>query len=148
MHNNAIYRAFLLTIMLVTFWYSGVAVYRYYNYARLTAQTQLTSSVWKVHEVAEDEFYLEAFYTFSTGQKTYEGSTSWPGEFYRNSWGAEKDIPYFQKHRRVVWFSPSNPHHSSLQKKFPLKESVSAILLWGLLFYFIWIGFYVSKFKV
>lgn len=147
MHSNVIYRAFLLAASFVTLWYSGNAFYKYYNYSRLTAQTTLSSSNWHIHEVAEDEFYLEANYTFSNNQKIYAGQTSWPREFYRNQWAAEKDIPYFQKHRNIVWFNPANPHHSSLQKSFPLKECISAALLWGLLLYFIWIGFYVNKFK-
>ncbi|MBA3815852.1 MAG: DUF3592 domain-containing protein [Parachlamydiaceae bacterium] len=147
MHKNTIYRAFLLAVILVTLWYSGIAIYRYYNYGRLTAQASLTSSEWQIQEVAEDEFYLEATYKFSVRQQVYAGRTSWPREFYRNRWAAEKDIPYVQKHHSVVWYQPSNPTHSSLQKKFPLKECLSAIVLWGLLLYFTWLGFYITRFK-
>lgn len=148
MHSNPLYRAFLLVVILATLWYSGIALYRYHNFSRLSTQTPLISSEWHIREVSEDKFFLEALYTFSTGKEIVEGNTSWPRDFYRSSWAAEKDIPYYQKHHYIVWYDLSNPHHSSLQKSFPLKECVSAILLWGLLLYFIWLGFYVTKFKI
>ncbi len=147
MHSNALYRAFLLAVLLITFWYTGVAIYRYYHYTQLKSRVHLTSSEWKVHEKAEDEFYLETHYAFTDGLKQYEGEASWPQEFYRNSWAAEKDIPYFKNKYAMVWYNPHNPHISSLQKRFPLKEALSAIVLWGLLVYFLWLGFYVTKFK-
>lgn len=148
MHSNLFYRAFLLMIFLVALWYTVIAAYRYHSYFKLTDQVRVNSIEWDVKEVADDEFYLEARYTFVVKDRSFSGKTSWPTEFYRNRWAAEKDQPYFTKQYRVVWYDQNNPDHSSLQKKFPFKECISAIFLWALLLYFLWLGYYVTKFKI
>lgn len=147
MHSNLLYRGFLAAIFLTSLWYTGIAAYRYYTFSSLTAQTHPLSMQWTVHEVAEDDFYLEAAYSFNVDNKSFNGKTAWPRLFYRNKWAAEKDAPHMEKQHQIIWFNPHNPNHSSLQKSFPIKECISAVFLWGLFLYFLWLGYYVTKFK-
>lgn len=147
MHNNLLYRAFLIGVLLTALWYTGTALYHYYTFSTLTAQTRPISMEWTIHEVAEDEFYLEASYSFLANQTTFQGKTSWPRIFYRNRWAAQQDEKFMEKQHQIVWFNANNPNHSSLQKNFPYKECISAAFLWGLFLYFLWLGFYVTKFK-
>ncbi len=148
MHSNLLYRGLLLTVFLAALWYSGLAGYRYYNYAHLTAQTRPANIDWQVREQADDDFVMEAFYSFNAGGKTFTGATSWPQEFYRNRQAAEQDKKYFAKQYLQVWYDPSRPTHSTLQKRIPFKECIIAAILWGLFLYFAWLGFYVSKFRI
>lgn len=147
MHSNWLYRGFLLGVLIAALWYSGLAGYRYYNYSRLTSSVRPASINWQIKEKAEDEFIFEASYTFNIKGRTYIGSTSWPKQFYRNRQAAEQDRSGFAKQYQFIWFNPNNPEHSSLQIKLPIKECVSAVILWGLFLYFVWLGFYVAKFK-
>jgi len=146
MHKNLLWQAFLAVVFLITLWYTGTAAYRYYFYSRLTERAPLVSIQWNVKEKASDQYIIEASYRFSLGNESYFGTTTWPNDTFRNSWAAEMAIKqeYSQKPWKI-WFDPSNPNHSSLQKRFPFKESISAGFLWILFFYFFWLGFYVAK---
>jgi hypothetical protein len=77
----------------------------------------------------------------------YSGASVLTDEPFRNRWGAQEAITQYAAKEWRVWFDHKDPDYSSLQKKFPLKECVSAIFLWGLLLYFLWLGFYVAKFN-
>jgi hypothetical protein len=147
MHKNLLWQAFLVVVLITTLVYSGIAAYRYFNYSRLTAFAQASTLKWNIQELTDEEFIIEGDYTFGVNNKTYRGKTSWPREPYRNDYAAEKAIEEFSSQNWKIWYDPSNPDHSSLQKKFPLKESISAAFLWALFLYFLWLGYYVNKFK-
>ena len=49
------------------------------------------------------------------------------------------------KETRVVWYNPHNIAYSALEKPFPMKAIVSAIILICLLVYFLFLGMYVGK---
>lgn len=147
MHKNFIWQAFLLIVFLATLWYTVIATYRYYSYIRLTAKTTPASMQWDIQEVSDEDYVLSANYGFKVGDQSFTGTTSWTKEPYRNHYAAEKAQEEFTAQNLVVWYDPSSPEHSSLQKELPLKECISAIFLWGLLLYFLWISFYVAKFK-
>lgn len=147
MHNNLLYRGLLLAVAMAALWYSSLAGYRYYKYSHLTDQARPASIDWQVKEQADDDFIMEAFYTFNIGDRTFSGSTSWPQEFYRNRRAAEQDKPYFAKHYPLIWFDAGNPTHSTLQKRVPFKECILAAILWCIFLYLAWLGFYVAKFK-
>ena len=147
MHKNLWWQAFLIAVFLIVLWYSGTALYRTYNYSRLTAKTTPTSIKWDVLELSDDEFVMEGNYTFEVKGKTFEGNTPLKNSIYKNRWAVEEDLPKMDKVKWGVWYNPSNPDYSSLQKKFPVKECLSAVFMWVLFLYFLWLGFYVSKFR-
>lgn len=147
MHKNLFWMAFLVVIAFIVLYYTGVAAYRYYTYSTLTAKTIAQNVQWSVQEIASDEYVLEADYNFELNQKKYQNRYLFKDSIYRNEYAAHYDIPHFVNRSWVVWYNPRNPEQSTLQKNFPYKESISAIFLWGLLFYFIWLGFYVGRYK-
>lgn len=148
MHKNLLWQAFLTVVLLVALGYSGIALYHYYAYARLTVHTtSITSMQWQIQEKADDEYILKTDYVFNVGEQAFQGSTLWPREPYRNRYAAEQIIKARSGEHWQVWYDEKDPRHSSLEKHFPLKECLSAIFLWGLLFYFVWLGYYVAKFK-
>ncbi len=148
MHKNFIWQAFLCFVLVVTLYYSGVAMYRYHIYTHLTAQATASNAIhWTVQQHANDDFFLQAEYIFKVGDKAYQGTTAWPNEHYLNRWAAEQAIADFSLQHQDVWYDPADPAYSSLQKDFPFKECLSAFVLWGLLLYFFWLGYYVAKFK-
>ena len=147
MHKNFLWQAFLLVIFCATLWYSAVALYSYYSYSQLKTQIAVSSIQWEVEEKSEDNYLIKALYQFKYRNNPYSGSTTLSDIPYRNQWAAQQAIKEYSKKNWKTWFDPQNPNHSSLQKNFPLKECISAIFLWGLTIYFLWLGFYVAKFK-
>lgn len=146
MHKNWIWRAFLSVVFVVTLWYTGDAWYRYYAYSHLNAKTTADAVDWTIEKHSEDAYSLTASYRFTIGKTSYSGRTSF-AKNYRNRWAAEQAVAEYSSSPWDVWYGKENPNHSSLQKSFPVKECVSAVVLWALLLYFLWLGFYVSKFK-
>lgn len=147
MHKNFLFQSFLLILFAITLWYTGKATYRYHTYSKLTAQVVPTQVDWSIEEISTDDYILVANYTYNISGTDYKGSTAFSKEPYRNPYAAEQYKKERVMQSWVVWYDPSTPHHSSLQKEFPLKECLTAIFMWGLLLYFLWISFYVTKFK-
>lgn len=145
MHNNLLWKAFLFVVLVYTLGYSAVAAYRYYEYARLTEKKTLTYPiVWDVFEKSDENYILISKYTYEVNGHLFHGEMPWSDEPYRNAWAAKKAIEAYKKQTFTVWYDPSHPDYSSLQKHPPLKECVYALILWGLLLYFVWLGYYVA----
>lgn len=144
MHKNRFWLAFLAVVLLCSAWYTGKALYYYYNYKQLSEQTTPTSLEWRVVAHSDEDFTLDTDYTFKVHNEVFAGTTSWERS-YLSEWAAHQEIQELSHQVWKVWYSSKNPHISSLQKNFPFKESISALLLWGLFLYFLWLGYYVGN---
>lgn len=147
MHQNLLWQALLGILFLCTLWYTASATYQYLSYTKLTSQKVPTTIQWSIEKKSEDKFILEAHYQFTTEEKSFSGTTNWQEEPYRNQWGAERAIKENLKKNWLIWYDKKNPQHSSLKKHFPFKEIISAVFLWILFLYFLWIGYYATTFK-
>lgn len=147
MHKNIIWQTFLVIVFACTLWYTVIAGYAYYQYSHLTAHTKPSSVDWEITELSEDSYTLTASYRFDFKGKSYPGTSTLTDISERNRWSAEQTVKEYAAKDWRVWFDHHNPNHSSLQKSFPLKKCLSAIFLWGLFLYFLWLGFYVKKFN-
>jgi hypothetical protein len=147
MHKNYFWQAFLIVVFAVTLWYTTTAITAYYSYSHFNSQTDLSALNWEVVKESEEDFVTKAVYTFEFHDKSYPGTTTLKDTPYRNHWAAEQAVKELSKRHWKVWFDPQNPDYSSLEKSFPFKATFSAIFLWGLILYFLFLGFYVTKFK-
>lgn len=156
MHKNSIFLGLLALFAIAAVSYSLVALYKYYNYSNLTKQAVASSVNWSVkvdkkmwpfNVFLDDSYKIEANYAFKVEGKSFQGYTLFK-ENYLNSWAAEREIEKNQKKQWTVWYEKNNENHSTLQKNFPLKECVSAGVLWVLLLYFLWLGFYVATYRI
>ncbi len=152
-HTNPFYLGLLGVFAFMALWYSGKCVYYYYKYETLTAQTHPAHIDWSVKTIPgkfyffEEEYQVQAHYAYAIQEKTYQGFTVLTDTKYLNPWGAEQKIAALSKEPVPLWYNPRRPYDSTLQKYFPLKECISTALLWGLLFYFVWLGMYVKKYQ-
>lgn len=126
-------------------WFSWLACREAYNYSTLKAHTLAQSVQWSVVELSDEHYALQGSYAFTVGGVQYFGVTTLDDPPYRNAWAATKAIPEHALKQWNVWYSPINLAHSSLQKKFPFKQCVSSIILWGILIYFIGLKLYCTK---
>lgn len=131
-------------LLAIALWFTGKAATGLYSYYTLTEQAPIKKIDWSVYEKNSDIFYPIAHYHFAVDGKEYEGETiltEWP---YRNAWAVEQGIKNYDT--KYVWYSPKNPvKNSSLQKKFPFKESLYAAIVLLVYFYFIWVGYRMKK---
>lgn len=145
MHKNPVWLAFLTAISLVVFWYCGSALYKIYDYSRMTNSVPAASIQWGVKELADDQYLVKANYSFRVDENTYHGETLFKDIIFMNAWAAEQAGLKYGRRNWKVWFQPNHFDHSTLQKKFPTKECYYAGAMLFILFYFIGLGFYVTK---
>lgn len=145
-YQNYIPMALLVTITLISFWFTGSAACKYYHYNKLNTRTYTTDISWSVIEVNDERFLLNAHYHYTLAGKTYEGHTTFSHLPYRNKEGADHAIKEYDAKRWPVWYDKMDNGHSSLEKRHPTKEVVYAVIMWGLVVYFIWfVKFAVKK---
>lgn len=144
MNHNPYWIIYLTLVAIIVTSYTGVTLFRVYQYARLTEQIDPEAISWSVNKIAEDDFTLHVFYEFNWKGKNYTGHMD-RGEHYLNPWASREALDKLNQTSFKVWFDPNNPSYSSLFKDFPLKYIVYTGILWLLFFYFIWLGYSVSR---
>lgn len=146
MNPNLYWRLFLALIGCCVIGYTGVTLYRIYHYVTLSERVPAKVFEWTVKERSSgDDYRVYGRYTFSFKEREAQGESVVESDKFLNPWSAKQAIPQYQARSWEVWVNPRNIHDSALQKYFPLKECISTVTLWGILLYFIWLGFYVNK---
>ncbi len=155
--QNPWYLGLLIGLFCIASSYSAVALFHYYSYSCLTAHTPAKIEHFSVEvapqfilrrlvkQFSGEDYVIRAAYSFSLKEKKYHQETLFSQQRHYNPWAAAEAIKVLAKQDFESWYDPYNPDHSTLQKYFPFKECVSALILWGLLFYFIWLGIYTRS---
>ncbi len=146
MHQNNVWKGFLIFVALAALWFSVESLYKLYKYVRLDASTVSESIQWDIEEIGYDRFAPHGNYTFVVDGKPFTGESLLQETTYRNGWVVQEWIAKHSLEPVKIWYSTSDPTHSALQKTFPTKECLSTALLWGLFLYFVGIGYYVGKY--
>lgn len=144
LHKNKIWLFFLALVFTFTLIYTVKTVSLLYYYASLSESIESSATAWSVQTVKDESIPL-AKYTFYVGGKLYEGETLFYHEASDNPWAIEEALKSLAAKEHKVWYSSKDPLYSSLQKKFPLKECIYTVILWGISIYFFWLGVYVAK---
>lgn len=145
MHKNQIWLAFLATVALAAIWFTANLAFVSWNYYNLKESTNADSIEYSIERISSEKYLLKGDYTYTHDGKNYSSSSILSEPVWRNSWSAKEALEYFPKKEKSLWFDPKNPHESALEKKFPYKEGIYAALVWGILIYFIWLGYYVNR---
>jgi len=146
MHNNRYWLAFLIVLGLCVTGYTTYTLYYLFQYVILSQQAPVQDIRWSYKEVHSEEYVLHADYRLQLPTQVVDGGSDLPSQRLLNPWAAEQAIKKMQTRSWKAWYNPRNPHNSALQKYFPTKECISALVLWALLLYFVFLGFYVTKY--
>lgn len=144
MHKNPVWLGFLALVFASFLWYSGNACYHLYQYYSLKETAKATDLKWFVEEITSDDFRVGATYSFAVNNESYTGETLFSDHRFRNPLSADDELKIKATHEFVVFYDPQNLGHSSLEKKFPLKDCASAAALFLLLLYLFGLGIYTS----
>jgi len=147
MYKNFVWLCFLSLVTGAVGWFTIKALYAAYLYVSLNASAPVENIQWSVEQLNEERFVMKANYNFVFKGQEYSGETLFKNDVYWNFWAAEDSIKVYQQKDWQVWFSSTSPRYSSLQKNFPLKECISAAVLWVILIYFFCLGYYVATRK-
>jgi len=145
MHANKIWLTFLAAITLAVMWFSWDALTQMRRYYSLQQKTTLLNAEWGLVKMNEESYRIGVEFSFAFEAKTYRGTEHFQKPLYPNPWAAEYGIKEREGQTNEVWFCPSHPKICSLEKKFPLKELLSALVLLGLWLYFVQLGFSIRS---
>lgn len=145
MKNN---RWFWLLVALLTVcaaWVTSGTIKKMYAYYTLDARVPVRSVVWKISPINDERYQLEGTYRFFIDTKEYLGVSRLNSHVYRNPWAAERGLHEVENERYNAWYSSKNPTINSLERDFPLKDSIYSIIILALITYFSVLGVYTYR---
>lgn len=145
MRQNLFWTVLISLMLLSIGGYTAHTLIKVWQYVYLNQHTHAVDIQWSIFPKNEESFIPVANYFFQVDEKNYHSQTLWQ-EHYLNRWAAEEAIMRLKKTAPLVWFNSHYPDKSSLQKIFPLKESLYSLLLWGLGIYFFALVYYVKRY--
>ena len=117
-------------------WFISQAVKGSFTYIQLNTQTPAEHLKWEIKMLSASHYKLSANYRYSVDGQEFNGQTTFSSPAYLNYYAAENDLKTKQNNAYTVWFHAKDPTISSLQKRFPKKESTNALLTLGVFIYF------------
>jgi hypothetical protein len=138
MYRN-LYRLWLVLLMIsgaIALWFSGIAADDMWKFFRLNAHTSVKIVSWQVRELASSRFAMEADYQFKLDSGAYSGKTIFEKPQFLNKFAAENYMRINGSKSWKVWYQAGNPAYNSLEKAFPKKQCLHALLTIGVFIYF------------
>lgn len=123
----------------------GKASCQVVNYVLLNSKASVEIERLYVEKLGSSKFAIAASYHFERDGKNYQGKTIFSHLYYLNSPTAEKAIKNLKDKSWEVYFFSLKPSYSSLQKMFPFKSCIHAILGIGVLVYFYFLRGYLLR---
>jgi hypothetical protein len=106
---------------------------------RLEDRVKASIEKWKVIEKSSSQYALRASYTFDYQGKSHRGKTTFSKPYHLNRPSAEKQANILNQKSWTAWVHPGHPEHSSLERVFPLKKCLYALMALGIYLYFIYL---------
>ena len=120
------------------------------HYQSYTSYVTPDSLNWTSLAVHDELWRPVAHFEYTVDGKKYEGKEVFQGGLYRTPYAAEVAIKTINNSHPVVWYSPYAPDQASIEKFFPLKKLIYALITLFLIGYAAWAAYYLgimSKFS-
>jgi hypothetical protein len=126
----------MVTSGAISLWFSGVAAEGMWKFFRLNAQISVKILDWQIQELSSSRFALEAQYQFEIDNVMYGGKTIFERPQFLNRFAAQNYMQIHSSKNWEAWYRISNPAYNSLEKEFPQKQCLQALLTFGVFVYF------------
>jgi hypothetical protein len=141
-YKNWIWVGVIGLVAVLALWFVVRAGCEVYRYLQLDKVVEVSVESWSVEERGSNQYAVMATYTYDLGGKNYSGKEQVGGK-YPNPWAAGEAKNRFATQKWSAWVNPHHPEKSVLEKHFPVKKTVSALVLLGLALYFLLLGLYM-----
>lgn len=115
---------------------SAFAAYEVYNYKQLDRVGKAKVYKWSIVAKSSSNFTVEGTYFYSDGKKVFEGKTIFDKLRFLSEVAAQSHIKALEKQQFAAYYCAKKPQISSLQKLFPFKAVIHALLTIGVTVYF------------
>lgn len=120
----------------VALWFSAIALKRGWQYLQLDGATTATALEWRVKKLSLSKYALTADYEYTVKGVVYKGKTTLKSPRFLNPFTAEHERRSYLLKTWTVWHSKSDPRIASLERRFPQKQIMHALLTLGVFAYF------------
>lgn len=120
----------------IALWFSGIAAMGFWTFSRLDAKGSAKILHWEIQQASASCFVIVADYCYEVKGKSYVGKTFFESPRFLNRFTAENYVKAIESKRWDAWYSKTSPHFSSLEKEFPQKQCLQALLTVGVFAYF------------
>lgn len=134
-----LYRLWIVLLIVsggIALWFIGTALVGIWKYTLLTAQAPTQIMNWNVREISSSRFAIEAEYQFKVNALSYRGKTLFESPHFLNQFAAENYLKTLPTKDWKTWYRAKDPMSSSLERIFPQKKCLQALLTLGVFLYF------------
>ena len=136
---------FLTSVLVAMLLLTGRAAYRVWGYLRLDGSAPVKVERWEVERLGTDRYGLVAHYTFDYQGQPVTTSSHWRGKRLLNRMAAEAKIVRLKEAPLVAYFPVKHPEEAVLERTFPLKACIYALVALGIMIYFYILALYVRR---
>jgi len=144
-----LYKLWLVLLVIsagIALWFSEIALIGVWKFTRLNTQAQATVSKWEIRDLSSSRFAVQAEYSYEVEGVAYVGKTIFENKQFLNRFAAASCIKLFEAKHWQAWYRESNPVLSSLEREFPQKQCLHALLTIGVFAYFYFARSMFSRF--
>lgn len=137
--SRNLYKVWMTLLLIsggIAAWFSVTAGSKIWKYARLNATVPATVTKWEILDLPSSRFAVAGGYRYDIGSVAYEGETIFEYPQFLNRFAAENYLKQLRVSNWNAWYRKSSPSVSSLEREFPQKDCLQAILTIGVFGYF------------
>lgn len=130
---------FVLTLALVAIVAYGFPVaYIMYRNSTLTDSVPVEHIDWTLQKIHDEEWRPVAHYSYYVGGDLFKKEEQFQGEKFRNPFVGQDALETLAETYTRVWFAPRLPENGTLEKYFPQKRAIYALILLCIYGYVVW----------
>lgn len=145
MVKNQVWLVLVLAVALATAYYLTIGVQSLLYYSNTGTSAQPIELTWNYRKIGSDTYAPVAAFSFFHQQAAVKGETQLSRPLFRNAAAADQVLRDLEQQEWSVWYNPKNTKQATIERRFPIKDTLSAITMLGLLVYFIFLGYYVQR---
>jgi hypothetical protein len=142
LEKNWVFNFLVIFLVIIALFFNLKALINIYNFQRLNSFCKVNEVNFYVEEI-KGKYKIAGSYRFESDKKTISGKNFFK-ESFLNQFAAQEAIKNLPK-ERLVFFDPKHPEISTLEKSFPYKNVIYALIALGVAIYFGFFKFFFFK---
>jgi len=135
----------VIIVSCISLWLFGRASYDLCRYAMLNRTAIAHVEGFSIEQTGSSRFVIKAEYSYEASGAKLKGETLFLNPYYLNRPTAERALKNWEKKQWQVFYSSWRPSFSSMQRMFPFKSCIHAVLALGVLVYFFFLRRYLLR---
>ena len=145
--TNIIWYFFISLSCFIALWFSSKTFIDIVRYQRLEKIAPIIVTRWEIEEKKEGIFFVGASYKYKVENEDFEGKATFSRKFFNYHAAFDYLNKLAQKKDLVAWYSKKNVRKATLEKHFPVKNLVYAVVSTAIFIYFIILKNIIKRFN-